>query len=412
MRGLELLEVLEPVFKNDITPMTENKIFNNLYTHNLIEPLLNFVDRLKRNFENKSKGIEMCVPFITWETNNQIPHMYCMDNIYMLQCLRLSNIGKYINVINKYYYTIKKSSGLIYYSYKGKIYPPNTMVVDGIGESRLIQDVLNSNIVIVSRFAKICYSCESNDAAIENLEINEIGSSQKLIFIKDSLTRNNYSNTSKLLITCDFIVDPTYHKMEIHTLEIPKNANINNSKLYKIYYDYSVEYEDIHPIDNIIHIPTHEMGYDSKDNLCVKIIHVLDITSPYNDYQIRYIFNIYYNTAYISGKYLKSENSYIKHSLNVTDSIPDRIIRQTFNNKINIAPDTHKFTLGFYHKYIDIKNGNDNDTKIPITKCNLDTIAIKHSDFNELHLVILNLDNHICLSDDIPIDVKPLHLKI
>jgi len=403
-RGKELLSKITPYFGNDVPVFTTpNKIFGQLYSQGIINNLLDFVSRIKRNIEKRSNGLDMCSPFITWKIQGKVPTMTCMDNYLIFESLRSSIIGKYIDIINQFQYMWKSSNAQIYYIFQGKLYNPNAIVENEIGEMIPVKNALNANIFFHSRFKKICYPCGNNNAAIESLLIEEVGSIQDLNLIHDTVSRKMYNKSSTLLITADYLIDPSYNQLQIPIIELPINSTIITKKLYTINNNEIINSEIPYSNKNNNHlnININQIGFKDTKQINYKEIILLEIKSPRGDYNIRYLLNIYYNTSYITDIY-DIHKTKINSTINTGVNTEHDLIIQHFSNKINIDTLDENIKIGFINPHVDINLKNNDILKI--NKSNLIENIYEYVKIEDLENQINIFNNHVNYSDNFNTD--------
>ena len=118
---------------------SNGQIFYLMYKHHLVNPILAFFQRIKNNFEKRSRGLPMCLPYITWKKHpNAINYnLECMDNIYILHYFNKSILGYIYAICSYYVYHIKKAN------------------------AKIILNNYNNNLYLYSRFNNIC--CNYNN---------------------------------------------------------------------------------------------------------------------------------------------------------------------------------------------------------------------------------------------------------
>ena len=108
-RGLTILDAIVP--KDYGAKTTNDARFFFLYTKNLVNPILEFVQRLKTNWDKKFKGLPICTPYITWTPKSTPLSMHCGDNINIMKALRGSEFGNMYQLCCHYIYQVKRVNG-------------------------------------------------------------------------------------------------------------------------------------------------------------------------------------------------------------------------------------------------------------------------------------------------------------
>ena len=108
-RGLTILNAIIPT--GYAVHTTNDARFYFLYTNNLVNPILKFVQRLKTNWDKKFKGLPTCTPYITWTPTSTPLSMNCGDNINIMKALRGSEFGNMYQLCSYYIYEVKRVNG-------------------------------------------------------------------------------------------------------------------------------------------------------------------------------------------------------------------------------------------------------------------------------------------------------------